>query len=565
MNIINKLKKIPKYFYILLVVTIILLIPSILNKGIHGDDSTFHIINITAMDKSSSITSMPPRIRPYTANNFGYGSGIFYPELIHITTLYIYKLISIIHPTIYGSIILFLLGFILLTGVMMRKLLYKITKNDITSTLGAILYITYPYFIADIYRRSAFGELISFLALPLIFLGLYSLFYENKKIPFYLYFILGYYLLFSSHLISSVYVTIFTGIFLLFQGKSLWKKDKIIPLFMASIFAILLSLNYIVPILEHKVLGNYMVFQKNYMYSRQGVMEGTLRIMDLIKPSSWLTSYIPIFSIILIFLVWLKRKEIKNTIDKKIIYGFGAIFITAILLITCPLFWRIMPNFLLTIQFPFRNCTYLGFSVSILACLGYLTLKEEHRKKVLVLLLSLTLINTVFIFQNKTYTIRENTIIRGNQRDGGMGWSKEYLPVNTYDNISYFENRDSLIKEITKAEKIKILEDDSPNLKFEIDTKKKTIVEIPRLYYLWYEIILKTKEENILKLGYYENENGFIEFEIPESGTVEVKYKKTKLSETSYIISLLSIILLICYLNVIHINEEKKKGLVEVK
>ena len=233
------------YIFIILIISFFLLIPSILNHGIHGDDSTFHVINIMSMDKNSTMTQMPSRIRPYTANNFGYGSGIFYPELVHITILYIYKITKWFHPTLHGSISIFLLGLMTITGIMMRKLLYKITKDNTSSTVGAILYISYPYFIADIYRRSAYGELISFLALPLIFLGLYSLFYENKKVPFYLYFVLGYYLLFSSHLISAVYVTIFAGIFLLCQGKSLWKKDKLVSLSIASIFACFLSLNYI--------------------------------------------------------------------------------------------------------------------------------------------------------------------------------------------------------------------------------------------------------------------------------------------------------------------------------
>lgn len=546
------------YIFIILIISVCLLIPSILNHGIHGDDSTFHIINVLSMDKNSTFTEMPTRIRPYTANNFGYGSGIFYPELVHITILYIYKITKLVHLTLHDSIFIFLLGLMVATGIMMRKLLYKITKDNTSSTLGAILYITYPYLIADIYRRSAYGELISFLALPLIFLGIYSLFYENKKTNFYLCFVLGYYLLFSSHLISVVYVTIFTAIFLLCQGKSLWKKEKLIPLTIASIFACFLSLNYIVPIIEHKLLGTYMVFEPNYMYSRKVLIKDILKLENLLVPSSWLTTYIPAFILFLIGMMLFKRKKLKEKIDPKITNGILMICIVSIIFITCPWIWKIMPNILLTIQFSFRNCTYLCFSSVILASFGYLVITEKHKKKVFVILLCLILINTIFIFQNKNYTIRENTTIKENLRDGGMGWKKEYLPKKAYKNITYFENRDSNVKLVNGKAKIKILKNQSPNLTFQIQTSKKCTVEIPRLYYLWYKITLKTESNKKIELNFHENQNGFIEFQIPESGTVEVKYQKTKISEVAYLLSLLFIIGFICFLNIIRISEKEK-------
>lgn len=546
------------YIGILLTISFCLLIPSILNHGIHGDDSTFHIINIMSMDKNSSMTQMPSRIRPYTANNFGYGSGIFYPELVHITILYIYKITKWIHLTLHDSIFIFLFSFIFLTGMMMRKLLYKITKNNTTSILGAILYITYPYFLADIYRRSAYGELISFLDLPLVFLGLYNLFYENKKVSFYLYFVLGYYLLFSSHLISTVYVTIFTGIFLLCQGKALWKKEKFTSLVIASIFSIFISLNNLIPILEHKLLGNYMVFEPGYMYSKKAIKNGTLPMIDLITPSNWLTTYIPLFILLLIGYMLIKRKKLKEKVPAKIVNGVLIIFGISLILISYPLIWNIFPSFLLTIQFPFRICTYLCFSGVILASFGYFIIKNQYKKIILGIILFLTLLNTLFIFQNKNYTIRENITIKENLRDGGMGWSKEYLPKNTYQNLSYFENRDSKVKLVNGNAKIKILEEKSPNLKFKIQSLEKCTVEIPRLYYLWYKITLKTEENQKLELDFYENSNGFIEFEIPKSGTIDVQYQKTKVSQTAYLLSLLSMIVFVCFLNIVKKNENKK-------
>ncbi len=554
---IMKKKKIPKAYLVLLILSILLIIPAMMNGGIHGDDSTFHIINITAMNKNATWFHLPTRIRPFTANNFGYGSGIFYPELIHLTIAYLYKAVKHINLSLTDSITIFILLLTWITGIIMRKLLYKLTKDNKASTLGAIFYITSPYFLADIYRRSAYGELISFLALPLIFLGLYELLYKQKKAKFYICFILGYYLLFGSHLISVIYGTIFTGFFLLCQGKKTFKKENLISLAIASIFSLLLSLTFIVPIFEHKIFGNYMVFQKNYMYSRIGVIESRLPISELIIPGQWLTSYIPIFEILLIGILIKNWKQIKEKINKNILNGFLIISLLSTLLITCSIPWKIAPQFLLMIQFAWRNSTYLAFSICILSTLGYQTIKENHKKGIFIILLILIAINTTFILTNPNYTITKNTTIENNQRDGGMGWSKEYLPENTYKHLSYFENREEDIKIKEGNATVNIIKNNTPNVTFQVKTKNEIIVEIPRLYYLWYQITLKNQEEEKILLNYYENSNGFIEFKIPESGEIEVKYQKTKVSKVASIISTFSIGIVILWILIIYKKEKK--------
>lgn len=301
-----------------------------------------------------------------------------------------------------------------------------------------------------------------------------------------------------------------------------------------------------------------MVFQPGYMYSKKAIKKGTLPMIDLITPKGWLTTYIPLFILLLIGYMLLKRKKLIEKVPTKIVNGILIILGISLIVISYPLIWNIFPSFLLTIQFPFRICTYLCFSGVILASFGYFIIKNQYKKIILGVILCLILLNTLFIFQNKNYTIRENTTIKENLRDGGMGWSKEYLPKNTYQNLSYFENRDSKIKIVSGNAKIKILEENCPNLKFKVQTSKKCIVEIPRLYYLWYKITLKTENDKNVELNFYENSNGFIEFEIPASGNIEVKYQKTKISETAYLLSLLSVIAFICFLNIVKINEKEK-------
>lgn len=539
----NLLKKVPKHFYILFLVCLFLFIPAIINHGVHGDDATFHIVNILAMNENSSFFELPTRIRPLTANNFGYGSGIFYPQLIHLVVLYIWKVLQIIHLPLSVAIVAFLFIFTFLIAIVMHKFLHKLTKNHLVSTIGSIFYITYPYFIADIYRRSAYGELISFLSLPIILLGIYYLIYENKKLYFYLCFVLGFHILFASHLISTVYIALFVGIFLLCQGKKIFKKDVIVPLIIASCFALGISLNYIVPIFEHKFLAEYMVFQEGYMYSRETVTNNILPILNLLLPSEWLTSYIPVFIIFLIGLVLFKYKKIKDLVNSKILLGLFLILVVSLLMTVLSCFWKIAPSLLIMIQFPWRNCAYFSFSACVLATFGLLLIPKKYFKLATIIMLILVVLNSVYIFASSTYTPRENTTF--SYRDGGMGWSKEYLPKKTYDNLDYFLERDSEIKLVEKNNDevdIEILNNNTPNLKFSVKTSDKIILEIPRLYYLWYKIEFKDSDGNYSVISYYENENGFIEFVVPSSGVVNVVYSKTLLSNISYVASVLSFI-----------------------
>ncbi len=62
----------------------------------------------------------------------------------------------------------------------MYELVKKITRNKLVGTFSAILYMTMPYHLNDMYIRNAFGEYLSFIFIPLVFLGMYNLFHKEK-------------------------------------------------------------------------------------------------------------------------------------------------------------------------------------------------------------------------------------------------------------------------------------------------------------------------------------------------------------------------------------------------
>jgi len=123
-----------------------------------------------------------------------------------------------------------------------------------------------------------------------------------------------------------------------------------------------------------------------------------------------------------------------------------------------------------------------------------------------------------------------------------MGVESEYLPTKTKDNYAYYLLRKEDI--IVKAgdATTNILENNPPYLKSEIELISDNItIELPRLYYLGYEIKLIDKEGNTNIIDYHENDNGFIEIKLNKSGTLEISYEGTSANKIANYITLITI------------------------
>lgn len=133
---------------------------------------------------------------------------------------------------------------------------------------------------------------------------------------------------------------------------------------------------------------------------------------------------------------------------------------------------------------------------------------------------------------------------------GAMGLSREYLPVKVKENLEYFNNRNQDIIIKKGSAETNIIENKTPYLQFKINIEtnnEEVKLELPRIYYMGYEIKLKTSDGNEEKIDYYENENGFMEFGINKSGIIIIDYKGTTLNKIANIISILMIIIYLIF------------------
>lgn len=178
-------------------------------------------------------------------------------------------------------------------------------------------------------------------------------------------------------------------------------------------------------------------------------------------------------------------------------------------------------------------------------------IKDKYLDKVIYLSVIICLIISSF-YTNKA--LFKDISIEESNYDiyAGIGWNREYLPVNTFNNIEYFLNRDNEIHIDTESN-IEVLKTYFPSIKFNITNSNNTTVEIPRLYYLGYKVREKINNKYI-DIDYRYNKNGFIEFDIEKDGEVEINWIGTPLYN---IVRIFRIIFTLTLL-IIFINRKKK-------
>lgn len=562
------MKKIAKSIYnnvilnpyvILFCVTFLIMIPYIFsNRYIDGNDSNFHISNIfsiyTGM-KQGTISNVLPII----AHNFGYATRIFYPRLAHFSTALVTLILN--GKVIWGlKIIHFIIFF--LSAVMMYKLVNKVLKNKFSALISAIFYLSFPYMITEVFVRDAVAESFIFVFMPMILLGLYELFYGDKKY-FYLWFILGYVGIMNSHLVLAVYFTLFIFIYLLLNIKKVFDKSNLRALITSSILILLLTATFTIPMLQHKSLNIYTVFADEGMANKGSVAGSTLRLRDFFiqEPCvaySDITYYLNLLGFALAVRAIIMNKKIFVENDQKNFFKFiliATIICTFLMSKICP--WVIFPKTLIMIQFAWRLEAILLFLLSILA--GSVFKDIESKKIRVISLIAILLFNGFTVYKAYDFDILvERKLEDIDISSYGTGWQREYLPMNTQNNLNYYDWRteDVLVKNGYAT--ISVQENNVPSLKAEIkDCQGETTIELPRIYYLGYEATLE-ENGNKEKLDLYMNDRGFLETKINSNGILILKYKGTIAMKIANVVSIVTLIGIACYVTVWYILKKVK-------
>jgi hypothetical protein len=459
----------------------------------------------------------------------------------------------IINNTINAYKIVLFIGLIC-SGISMYFFVRKITDDKNVGILGAILYMSMPYHLNDMYIRNALGEFLSYVFIPLVFLGLYNLFNKEKK---YWILIIGSLGLIITHNLMTAITAIIAIIYI---GINLPKlKDKKIRehLIFSIIFIICISSFYWVPLLQTATTTNYEVYLPGMMATNTSVASEGLTLNRLIVTSNserYVFELGPHILIMLCFTIAAFRRiepKMKNEYIFFLIIGILATFMT-----TKYFPWKLFNNSIALIQFPWRLLVISNFCFALVCSINLgIVIKNFNFKDALIL----GTIAIVYVMALKSFipltdsdiTQVENYenigFVSGKAEDtlAGMGKS-EYLPQNAYDNLFYVANREQGVLILEGSGEVYNVEKDGNKLTFSAESlENATVFELPYIYYPGYKITLDGTE-----ICGYQDENGFLAISLNEisKSDITIEYTGTTLMKYSNVFSIISVILFAVYI-----------------
>lgn len=539
-----------------------------------NNEARLHMARIFSINSVLKDGVFPPIIDYKYINGFGYALNLFYGP---ITTY-----IPIIFLNLLGTSGLALKVFafftVFLSGITMYNFIYSVTKRRLVATIGAIIYISVPYKLSNIFSRSAVGEYTAFIFIPLVFEGLYNIFNDKGKSYLLGIGIIG---LILSHTISTVYIAIFAFIYLLLNINKLgkWKVWK--KLLLNAFVALVVCMFYLIPLIEHYIVGNYTIFDNIAMHSNcPEVYTTTLGFEDLFASefgNQEIRFSLGIMTCILVLLGVFCYKKIKKEY-KEIYLSFLFISIIALIMATKLFPWFLMPSFMGVIQFAWRNLGFFAFFISLICGINAVTFAEGILKKEVLkdtfsfaVIISICVFASLGVMRDWKFGDLENEKkfddrIRNTDRVYFFSINRDYLPLNSLKNQYYLVDRGNstyvLDGKATIDSENKVKLKDIVQLS---NVEDNTIIELPYIYYLGYDVEVKYDNNDYVNVKTFESENGMVAIELEqcESATVNIEYKGTIIEKVGYGISFVGVIMLIAMIymerrnNLLYENERE--------
>ncbi len=522
---------------------------------VNGDDFYYHMRHLKGIAASLEAGHFPVRILLDWIENYGYGSGFYYPNLL-LTIPAVLILCGFHVIAAYEIFVTICTFFSLLTMFLTVR---RISGMEKAAHASVMIYAFAAYRLIDIYYRAALGEIQTFIFLPLIVLGLYEIFNDHSERWWI--FAIAFTGLLWCHVISLALAGIFTAVWLLFSIRRIFSDRKI---FFALIKAVLLTLGlgmwFLLPMAEqsatNKLKINMIMFSPDTEPFGSSSDPRSLFLffydwnyVDPIRQvyPGWTFLIIPLLRI---FFLRRKENQLLKLADELTIFGF-------ITMIMCTsLFpWKVFIQFLYRIQFAWRimmiSTVLLSVSCAIYAAL--LAEKYLPDRARFVQLLPLFILCVVcggpILIEALTNHVYSMDFYRYTERSNFLSGS-EYLP-------------EKLKRDMIEKTGDHVISDD-PDFKMTSFVRKglsvtwdyilpenssDVIMQVPLVYYTGYKGYQISQNETPVELPISKNEFGLITVSTGghPAGQINVRYVKTLMQHIGDSISLLTFIGFIVY------------------
>lgn len=281
--------------------------------------------------------------------------------------------------------------------------------------------------------------------------------------------------------------------------------------------------------------------------------------------------YTSIIIVLIAYFVPFKAIKSKNKWQDLII--FGVLSLLTIMLIFWGSFWKILPSIFYNIQFSWRLFGFLGLFLAVFIGILFSTL--EKRMLIIARLSSGVFVGILFVIMkpistneyyysdesnwNENYSIKkEDTYYMYS-----TGWQLEYFTTDFFASTPkskfWWEIYSDYLANEKKGDPV-----DHPGLisgnasfsnynynngiiTFKLENKAESIVEVARVYYKGYHILIKDEEGIIHEIEAFNNES-YVAFKTNLSGEVTIYYEKTPTMNVGIYISYIAFV---CFIGLI--------------
>ena len=572
-KIIENIRKDKVIHYIIIIAASLIAAIPLINLRIYGtDDGYVHMLRIFGMEQILKEQNFPPFIYSKFANGFGYAINLFYSPIVTYGPLF-FRIFGLHY---YTCLKLFAYSTILISCFTMYNFLYDVSKKREIAILGAVIYAFIPYRLETIFNRFAIGEFTAYIFFPMLFHGLFNLLKGDGKKHYYI--AIAAIGLILTHTISTEYSAIFALLYIVFNFKQLKNKGVIRKIAINVIFILAITTFFTVPLMEHKILGNYVIFNSTSMKSLPSdVQNSTIKISQLFKDIGEVNGVsfkIGIPLIILTLLGIVSYKKVDKNIRSEYI-TFTVIAMISLAMVTKLFPWIIMPKILTTLQFAWRMQAFFEFALSIICAINLyyfidiICKKSSKNSKdtkvhtktenlynmlllfaIIVIITSMMKIDYNYSYEKEKFLTDEEYETKINEKNSIWSINREYLPEKVDVKKlgkSYLDYRENRVYVLDGNATIINEKKEDLQLEFDIENyKANTILELPYTYYLGYTV---TTEQN-KKIQMFESDNGMLAIKLDEnieSAHITVKYTGTIIEKVSYLISAISVITFVGY------------------
>lgn len=519
-----------------------------------GDDAIYHYFRFRGTYNALIDGQLIPKIDTSAIDGFGYSYNLFYGPL----SAYVVTLLYFIFRSWAVASNVFIILCIFGSGFFTWLFIRNVSKNKMISFLSAVLYVSSPYLMGDFFMRVAAGEFISFVCLPVLFLGLWKLITKQKFAV--LCISISATCVIVSHNISAVTFAMFAIVFLLININKIlnWWCIKRLIACAAIIFG--LTAFFILPLLEARASGLYPVFDTDFTNNNMGTDDWSLNserftIKKILIPDitsgyaqdHFAMTIISIFALIAWPIIF---RRVGDKQQRKLVWTLYAFSWFCLIVNSMLINWEYLPQSFKIIQFPWRFLMIFYFCNGIVAgfclhCIFKPLLNKTFKKAIFVTAIyGLCILFCVHIFGCIYAFVPEQQILDMDSQtsieNGALGWEKEYLP-NGHKSHNAILTRNHDIKVLEgNASVSQNYKKNGTHMKFNVENKdSESIIELPLSYYPGF------KAQNDDKVSTFCSADGCVSVLIPPEycGEIELAFQATLITKLAFFITVFCAIL----------------------